>query len=905
MPDVFISYAREDREFARRLVDQLKQRGHDSWIDLEGIEPSDRWWQSVTEAIDGADAVVFIASPDSVASEVCAREIKHAAEQHKRLIPVVCRDVEGLDVPAEIAELNWIFLRAQDDWPEGVAKLERALELDIELVRVHTRVLTRAEAWRLAGRRPSPLLRGEELRAAEQWLARAAQGDEPQPTELQSEFIVASRQVSTRRQRLAIAASLGVAAIAVGLSIFAFIQRAQARHEAKLAESRQLAASAEAQLTTAPESAIALAARGLRIAPTLQAEHALWAALQASRLRAEFAGTSPVESVTFSPNGRELAVGSADGRVRVWGVADRRLLWTEQGRAPVAGVSFSSQGDVLLVDRVPSTFNSCSIEVLNAATGALERTLGPFSTNCFFAVVPHTRTIELGTGDGTVQPWSIDSGQPVGPFRQVVGSSAIPSALAISPDGRKLALLSLHQVNVLNTSTLGQITTISPLEAVSFNPSAIAFSPDGSQLLMSGEYATQIYIFASGALSDLYAQDGSTVGAAWSPDGDVLAAGAGFIGVDVWSSSTRLVEALPGGSAQGFDAVAFSSTGLLAGGSRDGSVRLWAPNPDLPDRIQPTPAALPLSQAYDAPRSHFAVFGDARSGILVTDDTGRPIRAVPLHGEGPMYGPRPFAVASNGELAFVRAGQLNVLRLPAGQQVRSWKLPTSTPPAAIAVSANAATAATTSAGGLLTVVSGHRTLTAKLAPPGNVNITQPLSMSPDGRLLAVITRSEVEIFDTSNLRVVQHQPGVAVSFSPSGRLIAIQRPDLSIAVISTSDSRTQTTIGGEPSLVTQLSFSPDDRLLAAIGSTDGALKVWDTSDGTQIADRQVIESSLQAGRVLPPPVVLTGAGDALVAAPGFSDINVYDVCDQCFDPGALLAQADARLKQIASVRAGG
>lgn len=895
MADVFISYAREDREFARRLVEDLKQRGHESWIDWEGIEPSDRWWESVTEAMDASDAVVFITSPDSLASEVCRREIRHAAGQHKRLIPVVCRDIEGLDMPEEISELNWVFLRPEDEWAGGTVKLERALELDIVLVRVHTRVLTRAEAWRLSGRRPSPLLRGEELRAAEQWVARAAAGGEPQPTELQSEFILASRRLAARRQRQAIGVSLGVAAIAIGLSIFAFIQRAQARHEARLAQSRELAATAEAELTTSPGDAIAVAARALRVAPTLQAEHALWSALQASRLRGDFVGPSPVDTVAFSPDGRELVTGSDDGGVRLWGLAGRRLKWSTPGHGPAGEVAFANRGDVLLVQR-GSLSSACTIQVLSAATGATERTIGPFTSTCFFALLGHSRTVEIGTGAGTVQPWNIDTGAPIGPGRHILPATAVPFGLAASPDGQKLALVAVHQVIVLSASTLRPVTTIAP-STIAFNPGAVAFSPDGSELMISGEYATEIYYFASGGATDLYAQDGSTVGAAWSPDARVVAAGAGFVGVDVWSNSTRLVEVLHGGGSQGFDSVAFSPTDLLAAGSRDGSVRVWASDPDLPDASSPYPASLSITQGYGAPRAHLAVFGDARSGVLVVNDAGRPLAHVTPHGDGPL------AVTQNGELAFTRDGHLDLMPLRGNRRERTWTLPAGTP-AAVAVSADGTTTATLATNGTITRVSPQRMLTTRVSLTSTPVVAPTLSMSPDGRLLAVTTRSGIEILDTRNLRAVRHEPGVAVSFSPSGRLIAIQRPGLSIDVESTGSWRMQATLTGEPSIAGRLSFSPDDRLLAAIGSQDGALQVWDTSDGTEVATRQIVDSSLDAQRTTPLPVVLTAAGDALVPAFGSSALNVYDVCHDCFDPGALLAQADARVRQIAPVIGG-
>jgi hypothetical protein len=97
--DVFISYAREDREFVRRLTDALEARGRESWVDWEGIEPSDTWRQSIRDAIDSADAFVLVLTPDSLRSQPCMEELDYASAGHKRLIVVLQRDVEGLDVP--------------------------------------------------------------------------------------------------------------------------------------------------------------------------------------------------------------------------------------------------------------------------------------------------------------------------------------------------------------------------------------------------------------------------------------------------------------------------------------------------------------------------------------------------------------------------------------------------------------------------------------------------------------------------------------------------------------------------------------------------------------------------------------------------------------------------------------
>jgi hypothetical protein len=71
MNEIFLSYARENKDFVRRLYEALSRTGHASWVDWEGIPPSAAWFQEITSAIEAAQAFVFVISPDSVASEVC------------------------------------------------------------------------------------------------------------------------------------------------------------------------------------------------------------------------------------------------------------------------------------------------------------------------------------------------------------------------------------------------------------------------------------------------------------------------------------------------------------------------------------------------------------------------------------------------------------------------------------------------------------------------------------------------------------------------------------------------------------------------------------------------------------------------------------------------------------------
>src|SRR5713101_2999304 len=93
---VFLSYAREDKDFVLRLSEALQ---------LKGVEVRGDWQLVRGESYEvqlkdlqlSADTVVFVLSPDSIRSAPCRAELERAAEQKKRILPVVCRDVGQLE----------------------------------------------------------------------------------------------------------------------------------------------------------------------------------------------------------------------------------------------------------------------------------------------------------------------------------------------------------------------------------------------------------------------------------------------------------------------------------------------------------------------------------------------------------------------------------------------------------------------------------------------------------------------------------------------------------------------------------------------------------------------------------------------------------------------------------------
>ena len=76
--NVFISYSRKDSEAADRLHAALTAEGFNPYLDKHDIAAGEDWKARLGGLIDAADTMVFLISPDSIASDVCDWEINHA-----------------------------------------------------------------------------------------------------------------------------------------------------------------------------------------------------------------------------------------------------------------------------------------------------------------------------------------------------------------------------------------------------------------------------------------------------------------------------------------------------------------------------------------------------------------------------------------------------------------------------------------------------------------------------------------------------------------------------------------------------------------------------------------------------------------------------------------------------------
>ncbi|MDM8554322.1 protein kinase [Desulfococcaceae bacterium HSG7] len=296
--------------------------------------------------------------------------------------------------------------------------------------------------------------------------------------------------------------------------------------------------------------------------------------------------TGKVIAVTFAPDGKSVATGSADKTAKIWDVETGRAIMTLTGHThTVSTVSFSPDGEEIITGS-----NDKTARVWGTKSGTdvkLQDVDSVYVSSIAFS--PNGRQIISGSRSVSTPVaiiWDAINGKIQ---RKLNEHTHYIYSVAFSPDGKTVLTGSRDKTAILWNAADG--LRLHTLKGHTGAVYAVAYSPDGSRLYTgSWDKSVRVWDAQTGKhLKTMKGHTGGVLAIGLSPDGRHIVTGAGIDGrktdkeaaskkqtVIVWDAqSGKQLKSLPGHDDSVYD-VSYSPDGTkIVSASWDGSAKIW------------------------------------------------------------------------------------------------------------------------------------------------------------------------------------------------------------------------------------------------------------------------------------------------------------------------------------------
>jgi WD40 repeat protein/tRNA A-37 threonylcarbamoyl transferase component Bud32 len=592
-----------------------------------------------------------------------------------------------------------------------------------------------------------------------------------------------------------------------------------------------------------------------------------------------------IYSVSFSPNGKLLAVADSSSEVSIWDLDSRKSIMGRRTDANRQRIAFSPVTSHLAISEKGSD-GQYKVTLWDTEKGEdlKQWSISQEARELVFARDGKSlAALSRSEWDGRIWLWDIASGRLLFEAPAARDSRGMGNVLAVSDRAETIAHGSQG-----GTVTLIEVATgreKSKLRATDERTMAVAILNDGKMLASAAGFTdpvVKLWNIATGEeVAHLEGHRGYVNALATSPDGRLLASASGDQTIRIWDWRERQsIRTLRGHSSEVLD-VAFSPDGrTLASGCKDGTVCLWNITTNRQERaydlLPVTPNAwsfapdsalivglgadgtvrswrttdLQETRSFEMLGDHNSSFAFSESGTLLAVGTrtgeARVINRLTgmeigrfSAGSG-MMKVLGFATEENQLLTHDRDGVVSQWDLLSGQRKHQWQIPEPYQDITLAQTKD-----------LLATLAGGR-LAVRRATDGQQlwngwEGANPPRFSHDAMVLAVPDPAGfTKLFDARTGAETAMLGGSllgnhSVAFSSDDQRLAIGSDGIeAVKVWDTGLRQELLTLEGQGSLFSRTAFSPDGRFLASSGMK--GLHLWHAPSWEAIAAAEAKEN---------------------------------------------------------------